>query len=67
MNKKILDVAGTILLFIGFFFAFLPHAFHEKAGFSEQSHLQHVIYGMIAVVVALAILIYNNKALKWLK
>ena len=66
-HKKILDIVGTILLFIGFFFAFLPHAFHAKVGFSEQSHLKHVIFGITAVVIALAILIYNNKALKWMK
>ena len=64
MNKKIIDTVGTILLFIGFLLAFLPHAFHAKIGLSEQTHLKHVITGMILVIIALAILIYNNKALK---
>ncbi len=64
MNKKIIDVIGTILLFIGFLLAFLPHAFHARIGLSEQTHLRHVITGMILVIAGLGILIYNNKALK---
>ena len=61
-NKKMLDVLGTILLLIGFFLAFLPHVAHVAVGLgNETSHLKHVIYGMITVVIALAILVYNNK------
>ncbi len=53
-----------MLLFTGFFLAFLPHAVHVAVGLNnETSHLKHVIIGMILVVIALAILIYNNKAL----
>ena len=63
MNKKIADIAGTILLFIGFFFAFLPHVYHDKIGFSESSHLKHVVYGLVTVIAGLGILVYNNKAL----
>lgn len=63
-RKKILDVIGTILLFIGFLLAFLPHAFHSRIGLSEQTHLKHVTTGIILVLTALGILIYNNKALK---
>ena len=66
-HSKLIDVMGTILLFIGFFLAFLPHAFHQKAGFNESSHLKHVVYGMITVVISLGILVYNNKALKFQK
>ena len=62
--RNLLDVSGIIILFIGFVFAFLPHVYHQKFGFSESSHLIHVIYGMVLVIVALAILIYNNKALE---
>ena len=62
--KEFLDVSGTILLFIGFFLAFLPHVFHAKVGLSEQTHLKHVITGIILVLTALGILVYNNKALK---
>ena len=69
MNKKILDFSGTILLFIGMFLAFLPHALHIKSGLNnEASHLKHVIYGLVLLVNGLAILICNNKALKiWRK
>ena len=62
MSKKIIDATGTILLFIGFLLAFLPHALHARIGLSEQTHLKHVITGIILVLIALGILIYNNKA-----
>ena len=61
MNRKIIDAIGVVLLFIGMFLAFLPHVFHQKVGFVEESHTTHVVYGMILVVVALFILIYSNK------
>lgn len=66
-KKKLVDIFGTVLLLIGFFFAFLPHAFHAKAGFGEESHLKHVIYGITSVIAALAVLVWNNKALKFMK
>lgn len=63
--KKVVDAVGTALLIIGFFLAFLPHAVHIAAGLdNETSHAKHVVIGMALVVIALAILIYNNKALK---
>ena len=63
--KKAVDAVGTALLIIGFFLAFLPHAVHVTVGLDDEtSHLRHVITGMILVVIALGILIYNNKALK---
>ena len=63
-HKKLLDVLAIIMLAIGFFLAFLPHAFHTRLGLSEQtSHIKHVIYGIATIIVALAILIYNNDAL----
>jgi len=61
--KKLIDIAGTLLLFIGMSLAFLPHAFHSRVGLSEQTHLKHVITGIVVVLIALGILIYNNKAL----
>lgn len=63
-REKFLDVIGTVLLGIGFFFAFLPHAFHVSAGFDEASHLIHVVIGIGLVVIGLGVLVYNNKALK---
>ncbi len=64
-RKNLIDTAGTVLLFIGFFLAFLPHAVHVRVGLDEEtSHLKHVIIGMVLVVVALLILIYSNKKFK---
>ena len=64
MKKKLLDVIGTILLFIGFVLALLPHALHGKIGIGESiSHTKHVVTGIILVVLALSILVYNNQAL----
>ena len=64
-QNKIIDIIGTILLLIGFILAFLPHAFHASIGLNKSiSHTKHVITGMILVVSALAVLIYNNRALR---
>ncbi len=61
MAKKLIDIAGTLLLFIGMSPAFLPHALHVKAGLDEgTSHIKHVMYGIVLVLAALVILIYNN-------
>ena len=65
---KLFDVIGTVLLGVGFFFAFLPHTNHVSVGFDgETSNLTHVIIGMVLVVVGLGVLVYNNKALKMWK
>ena len=61
--KKVIDTLATILLFIGFFFAFLPHATHTAMGLDDEtSHLNHVVTGIILVVIALVALVYNSKA-----
>ena len=66
--KKLVDVAGTLVLLIGMLVAFSSHAFHSKIGLGEDdSHITHVIYGMIIAVVGLGILVYNNKALRFQK
>ena len=66
--KRLVDIIGIAILFIGFFLAFLPHAVHIAAGLNEEtSHLKHVIIGIVLVIIALAVLIYNNKALKIIK
>lgn len=65
MAKKLFDIVGTIILFVGMSLAFLPHALHVKAGLNEStSHIKHVIYGIFLVIIGLVILVYNNKALK---
>lgn len=64
MKKKLIEIAGTIILAIGAFLAFLPHAFHARAGLVEDTHIKHVVYGIILIVLGLGILIYGNKAKK---
>lgn len=67
-NNKFVDILGTILLLIGFFLAFLPHAVHIAVGLDDgKSHTKHVVYGMILVVIALGILVYNNDSWKFKK
>jgi len=63
-QKKSLDAIGTILLFIGMFLAFLPHAFHARVGLGEETHTKHIVSGLILMVLGLGILIYNNNALR---
>lgn len=65
LYKKLADVLGIMLLFIGFVLAFLPHVFHSRIGLNEATaHTKHVATGIILVVLGLAILIYNNNALR---
>ena len=67
-HNKVVDVIATLILLIGMLIAFSSHAFHSKLGLSEEtSHLTHIIYGMIIAIVGLGILIWNNKALKFMK
>ncbi len=61
-RKRVIDIIGTVLLFAGFFLAFLPHAAHISVGLQED-HLQHVIKGSVLVFFSLGGLIYNNNAL----
>ena len=63
MNKKLIEIAGTLILAAGAFFAFLPHVFHAKAGLVEDTHIKHVVYGIILIVLGLGILIHNNNTL----
>ena len=61
MLKKVVSVLATVILFLGFLLAFLPHTTHARLGL-EESHLSHVVEGMILVVVALAGLIWSSGA-----
>jgi len=65
--NKIFDVLGTILLAVGLFFAFLPHASHEKTGFAAETHSTHVATGITLLLIGRGILIVNNNALKSFK
>ena len=66
MNFKILYTVGTVLLFLGLLWMFLPHASHalilnEK---EETSHFLHIFEGLIAVVIGVTILIKTEKKIK---
>ncbi|MBI2546437.1 hypothetical protein HYV81_04610 [Candidatus Woesearchaeota archaeon] len=65
-KKRLIDTIGIILLFIGMFYAFLPHALHGVVLGSlddESSHLKHVVVGITLVVVSLGMLVYSNRRL----
>ncbi len=64
-TRKLLDILGTVILFIGFALAFTPHAAHLALGLThdEAFHLKLVIAGMSLVVAGLGILVYGNKYL----
>ena len=64
-KKDYLNIIFTILMFIGFFIALLPHATHIAAEHSvEHSHAKEITMGLIMGITSLIALIYNNKALK---
>lgn len=61
-TKKFFFGLGTVILFIGFFYAFLPHTLHGSVGLGdESSHTRHVIFGAIMVLIGLILLILNEK------
>ena len=67
-HSKLLDIIGTLTLGIGMIIAVSSHAFHARIGLGEEtSHLTHIILGMALVILGLGILVWNNKALKWMK
>ncbi|MBI2578747.1 MAG: hypothetical protein HYW26_03490 [Candidatus Aenigmarchaeota archaeon] len=66
-RKQIIDCIGTAMLFAGFLLAFLPHAAHISIGLKDEDHTRHVMEGAAIIFVSLAVLIYNNKALEWMK
>ena len=64
-SKKIYWIS-TILLFLGLFWMFLPHAFHgailQEAGIEEESeHYIHLVEGLILTIISLIIMIWNEK------
>mgnify|MGYP001561566409 CR=1 FL=1 len=54
---------GTVLLFIGLFWMFLPHATHEKIISADEnlSHITHIFQGVVLVIIGLAVMIFSNK------
>lgn len=58
MKLKILYIVGVLLQFIGWFYALLPHAMHEKlsVGFGVE-HNVHTIIGVSLVVLGVGTLV----------
>lgn len=70
MNKQnTTTIILTILMFIGFFIALSPHATHIAADHSVyHSHAKEIAIGLAIGTSSLAVLIHNNRALKfWYK
>ena len=61
-TKKAIYWLATIMLLIGLLLMLLPHATHEKIGLKDQTHINHVISGIIIIIIALIILIKNQGA-----
>ena len=60
MKFKPIYFFGSVLLFLGFFWMFLPHIVHESAaekvddsGHGGSSHYENLIYGVILVLTGL--------------
>lgn len=67
MNKKFIYVLGSLILFFGLFYMFLPHITHnaivEKINeeHDDSSHFENIIYGLIITLTGLAVMIKSNK------
>ena len=66
MNLKLLYAAGTVLLFLGLFWMFLPHAAHELIIDQEEEteHYVHLLQGAIMTVFALVVMVISSKKSK---
>ena len=64
-QARIFYLVGAILLFIGLFWLFLPHAYHEQITEEhETSHITHMIEGIIITLIATLILILADNNLE---
>lgn len=70
MNFKLIYLTGSILVFIGLFWALLPHAFHEQtiAEINEEglgiSHYIHLLEGIISTILGLILMQYSDQKIK---
>jgi len=62
-NSQVIYVFGTIILFIGLLWMFLPHALHEQVLNREEEtkHIFHIFQGVLIVVIGLLIMIKSKK------
>lgn len=62
MNLKILYFSGSLFLFLGLLWMFLPRAYHSLlTKKSAISHLTHILQGAIVAVLGLVLIAYSNK------
>ncbi len=53
---------GVIILFAGWFYALLPHAFHQSSGLGlGLEHTMHTEIGIALVLVGLGVLIWEKR------
>lgn len=63
MKSSLLYWIGTLVLFLGLFWMFLPHAAHGAVtGEAEQEteHYIHLIQGLLGTLIGLGILKYEQ-------
>ncbi len=63
MSKNPIYLIGSIILFLGLFYMFLPHVAHHAIaeGSGESSHFENIIYGLIGTLTGLALLFKSEK------
>ena len=60
--SKMLYVLGTLFLFLGLLWMFLPHAIHGQVFKEEETeHLFHILEGAVISVLGLALMIRSKK------
>ena len=59
---KKLYIFGSILLFLGLLWMFLPHAVHTSLTREKEiTHIFHTLEGFAVVVIGLGIMIYAQR------
>lgn len=64
MNFKVIYNIGSIILFLGMLWSFLPHAYHSLITQEDETeHYIHLLEGVIGIVLGLIIMIWSNRKL----
>lgn len=61
MKFNFFYIFGSVILFLGLLWMFLPHAVHEAILADEVEHLYHTLQGVIVAVFGLGIMIVSRK------
>ncbi|MEK6830718.1 MAG: hypothetical protein AABX77_01695 [Nanoarchaeota archaeon] len=73
MGYNFFYVVGILLLFLGLFWSFLPHVYHEKINLNknnensldeEQDHVVHILIGIPPTVLGILMIEYSNRKKK---